>query len=81
VEAGLPPLPPSRRERRGHSEHRDSVEAEEHEVVAAVPGGEIAEGDVREGANEVEMADAPRAQWQQAPVRGQPDRRALWPGG
>ena len=81
VEACSPPLPPVRRERRGHDERRDSGEAEENEAVAAVPGGEVAEGDMREGDDEVEVVDAPQAQRQQAPVRGQPDRRALWPGG
>jgi len=53
VEAGSPPLSLGRRERRGHDEHRDSAKAEEHEAVAAMPGGKVAEGDVREGAEEV----------------------------
>ena len=49
--------PAGRRERRGHDERRDRAEAEEHEAVAAVPDGEVAEGAVREGAEEVEVAD------------------------
>ena len=81
VEACSPPLPPVRRERRRHDERRDGGEAEENEAVAAVPGGEVAERDMREGDDEVDVVDAPRAQQQQAPVCGQPDRRALWPGG
>jgi hypothetical protein len=43
--------------RRGDDERRDGAEAEEHDAVAAVLGGEVAEGDVREGADEVEVAD------------------------
>ena len=57
MEAESPPLPLGRRERRGHDERRDGAEAEEHEAVAAVPDGEVAEGDVWEGADEVEVAD------------------------
>ena len=56
--------------------------AEEHQAVAAVPGGEVAEGDVREGADEVEVADdgEPRrrrdpAQRLQLPARPQQARR------
>ena len=59
VEVGSPPLlwPAGRRERRGHDERRDRAEAEEHEAVAAVPDSEVAEGAVREGVDEVEVAD------------------------
>jgi len=52
VEAESPPLPLGRRERRGHDERRDGAEAEEHEAVAAVPDGEVVEGDVWVGADE-----------------------------
>ncbi|WVZ59461.1 hypothetical protein U9M48_009598 [Paspalum notatum var. saurae] len=43
--------------RRGDDERRDGAEAEEHEAVAAVVGGEVAEGDMREAPNEVQVAD------------------------
>ncbi|EMS56959.1 hypothetical protein TRIUR3_03941 [Triticum urartu] len=43
--------------RRGHHERRDGAEAEEHETVAAMLCSEVSEGDVREGANEVQVAD------------------------
>ena len=42
--------------RRRDDERRDGAEAEEHEAVAAMLGGEVAEGDVREGADEVQVA-------------------------
>ena len=41
-----------RRGRRGDEEGREGAEAEEQEPVAAVPGGEVAGGDVREGTGE-----------------------------
>jgi len=39
--------------RGGNDERGDGAEAEEHEAVAAVLDGEVAEGDVREGPYEV----------------------------
>jgi len=47
-----------RRGRRGDEEGWEGAEAEEQEPVAAVLGGEVAGGDVREGAGEeVQVAD------------------------
>ena len=53
-----------RRGRRGGEEGQEGAEAEEQEPVAAVPGGEVAGGDVREGAgDEVQVADNGEAGW------------------
>ena len=41
------------RARGRHDEVGDGAEAEEHEAAVGVLGGEVAEGDVREGADEV----------------------------
>ena len=46
-----------RRARRGDDDRRYGAEVEEHEAVAAMPGGEVTERDVREGADEVQVAD------------------------
>ena len=43
--------------RRGDDERGDGAEVEEHEAVAAMLGGEVTEGDVREAADEVQVAD------------------------
>ena len=49
--------------RRRDDERRDGAEAEEHEAVAAMLGGEVSEGDVREGADEVQVADDGQCPW------------------
>jgi len=46
-----------RRARGRHDEVGDGTEAEEHEAAAGVLGGEVTEGDVREGADQVQVAD------------------------
>jgi hypothetical protein len=40
-----------------HDEGGNGTEAEEHQAVAAMLGGEVTEGDVREVADEVKVAD------------------------
>ena len=46
-----------RRARGRHDEVGDGAEAEEHEAAGGVLAGEVTEGDVREGADKVEVAD------------------------
>ena len=46
-----------RRARGRHDQVGDGAEAEEHEAAGGVLGGEVTEGDVREGADEVQVAD------------------------
>ena len=43
--------------RRGDDERWYGAEVEEHEAIAAMPGGEVTEGDMRQGADEVQVAD------------------------
>jgi hypothetical protein len=53
--------------RRGDDEGWHGAETDEHEPVPAVLGGEVTEGDVREGADEVQVADdgeLARRRWQ-----------------